>query len=475
MLVLLPGSTTLASDWQHDLARATHSPDAHQQLAHASTDLQNKMLVLTDFQNRAQKVRSQLEAISYMPEGMVSSRMLAYASQKAEELNGWDKRLKDAEEAVRQSSERYNALQQQTGSTVQPLGLIHSQNYRLMGPDTARNRPRIPPREQSTESIPAEAHADELTLCRKLERMASKTDYDIAAINLLAAKGLPGSEKLDVEKALKTLDLWATWVKRETDRHLYKFKQSPESFHNSEEYFRILMMVTVLQQDFKVKYHTSPEKRAGIEGVKQGDYSFYSDSKDLFIHGAASYDYGHQGTCASLPVLYVAIGRRLGYPLKLVTCKRHVFARWEDKKQKFNIEATSKGLNCFPDQEYREWPLPISDEEMKTGMFLKSLSPEGELAIFLGLRGLSHKRHGKTKELKTVLAYADKLLIGEGADIDGLRRIQDEYAKKNAGDDADGAVLFQMLTNTNSWRSIEHRRGGNEKHTVFAVERFDSE
>jgi hypothetical protein len=44
-------------------------------------------------------------------------------------------------------------------------------------------------------------------------------------------------------------------------------------------------------------------------------------------------------------VLYVAIGRRLGYPLKLVECKGHLFVRWEDAKERFNIEGTSRGLH----------------------------------------------------------------------------------------------------------------------------------
>lgn len=44
-------------------------------------------------------------------------------------------------------------------------------------------------------------------------------------------------------------------------------------------------------------------------------------------------------------MLYVAIGRRLGYPLKLVECKGHLFVRWEDAKERFNIEGTSRGLH----------------------------------------------------------------------------------------------------------------------------------
>ncbi len=48
-----------------------------------------------------------------------------------------------------------------------------------------------------------------------------------------------------------------------------------------------------------------------------------------------------------MPVLYVAIGRRLGYPLELVTTKGHVFACWEDSNDRFNIEGTNEGLNLL--------------------------------------------------------------------------------------------------------------------------------
>jgi hypothetical protein len=51
---------------------------------------------------------------------------------------------------------------------------------------------------------------------------------DIALLNLRCAEGLPGAEKLDIPKCLATLDKWAAWVKHETDRHLYKFRQNPK-------------------------------------------------------------------------------------------------------------------------------------------------------------------------------------------------------------------------------------------------------
>ncbi len=44
----------------------------------------------------------------------------------------------------------------------------------------------------------------------------------------------------------------------------------------------------------------------------------WSDSRTRYIHSVLT---GFGGTCASLPVLYVAIGRRLGWPLYLVGAK----------------------------------------------------------------------------------------------------------------------------------------------------------
>ncbi len=49
----------------------------------------------------------------------------------------------------------------------------------------------------------------------------------------------------------------------------------------------------------------------------EGPYNA-SDSRFLFIHGLLT---GFGGTCVSMPILYLAIARRLGYPLKLVETK----------------------------------------------------------------------------------------------------------------------------------------------------------
>jgi len=216
--------------------------------------------------------------------------------------------------------------------------------------------------------------------CRSLEQLLSKSptelaQLDIARINLLCAQGLPGAEQIDVEAYLATLDQWAQYVKKETDRHLYKYRLDPADYNNSPGYFRMLLMVTALQQDLDIHYN--------LERMRDVNFS---DSQDLFVHGLLSER--RSGTCISMPVLYVAIGRRLGYPLKLVTCNGHVFVRWDDPAgERFNVEATSRGLICRDDDYYKEWPHKITDADIKACNYLKSLSPAEELAEFLVTRG----------------------------------------------------------------------------------------
>jgi len=220
-------------------------------------------------------------------------------------------------------------------------------------------------------------------------------DVDIAEMNLLCATGLPGAEGLDVDGALAVLDRWAAWVKFETDRHLYKFRQDPSNYQDSEGYFRMLMLITVLQQDLGVHYN--------MERVRQIDFR---RSQDLFIHGLTGNDNG--GTCVSMPVVYTAVARRLGYPVKLVLTKAHVFCRWDAPTDRFNIEATNAGMNSFPDEYYLAWPEKVSEAEARKNRYLVSLTPAEELASFLASRGHCLIDLGRTKEAFEAYAAANR-------------------------------------------------------------------
>jgi hypothetical protein len=162
-------------------------------------------------------------------------------------------------------------------------------------------------------------------------------NVDIAVMNLRCAEGLRGSEKLNVPASLKTLDRFAEHVSSETIRNYHKYKETPEDFQYSEAYYRLLILAVVLQEDFGVRYNR--RWIAAPETVDPND-EFYSDSQNVFVHSLT--DAPMMGTCASMPVLYVAVGRRLGYPLHLVSTKGHLFARWDDGQTRLNIEGTTE-------------------------------------------------------------------------------------------------------------------------------------
>jgi len=205
---------------------------------------------------------------------------------------------------------------------------------------------------------------------------------DVGLINLLSADGLEASVKVELSRHVAELDRVTTRVKAETDRHLPRFHRTPNEFNGSEAYFKMLCLVTVLQQDFGIRYN--PQRAQPADGRVEPNESFYADASDVFLHGLLGPK--RSGTCASLPVLYVTVGRRLGYPLKLVTAKNHLFVRWQSEGECLNIEATTEGLTTFEDDYYRRWPFPMTPEEEQTERHLISLSPAEELSVFLSLR-----------------------------------------------------------------------------------------
>ena len=224
---------------------------------------------------------------------------------------------------------------------------------------------------------------------------------DVGVANLRCAEGLPGAEDLDADRCLTQLDRWAEQVRAETERHLYRFHRNPGEFGHSEGYFRMLMMAVVVAEDFGVRYNPARMTAPGHGAEHDG---FFADSRDVFLHGLLGPR--RMGTCSSMPILYLALGRRLGYPLKLVTTKAHLFLRWESETERFNLEATGRGMNRYDDEHYKQWPFPLTEQEIAENGYLKSLTPAEELAVFLSIRSQCLRENGRLAEAERALAEA---------------------------------------------------------------------
>jgi hypothetical protein len=161
-------------------------------------------------------------------------------------------------------------------------------------------------------------------------------------------------------------------------------------------------MVTVLERDLGVRYN--PAKRSDDVPL---------ETADVFIHGAVL---GDGGICGTLPLVNIAVGRRLGYPLKMVLAhskKRgigHVFSRWDAPPcDRFNIESAGRGLSCEPDEYYLSGDFAMSKAEANACGLLKSLTPREELADFLGARALCWDDCGNRPKALEAMVFAHGL------------------------------------------------------------------
>ncbi|OJU98049.1 MAG: hypothetical protein BGO12_21390 [Verrucomicrobia bacterium 61-8] len=239
---------------------------------------------------------------------------------------------------------------------------------------------------------------------------------DVARMNLLFAANLPGSESLDIEACLDQVNKMALYVRKRTEELRPKFEANSERFQNSEEFFKMTVLVTVLQKEAGVSYNPKFAIRPGEGYDAAAQVEMSKSSKYGFINGMLASE-PRLGTCASMPVLFAAVGRRLGYPIRLVHAKNHLFARWHDDKVRFNVEPTEGVMVSPPDDKYTVWPFPLTKEQVENGPYLKSLSAKEEMVDAMNTRFwmlMRYKRHeealGLALAVRKLLPDANKYL-----------------------------------------------------------------
>jgi hypothetical protein len=177
---------------------------------------------------------------------------------------------------------------------------------------------------------------------------------DVASVNLACARGLPGAERIGGASCLRYFDQCARAVRKETSRIQRQFAYHREAYNHSWSFFRSMVLITVLQRDIGVRYNPLLVDRE----------HFFDDSRDVFLH-----------------------------PLKLVPARGHLFVRWEDAQERFNIEGTNAGMTSPPDDYYRTGKYVIAPEVEKETGLLRSQTPREELADFLVQRAYAGWHH----------------------------------------------------------------------------------
>lgn len=143
--------------------------------------------------------------------------------------------------------------------------------------------------------------------------------------------------------------------------------------------------------------YTDPDRRIRAlntfiyrKGYWNDSVSFHYDDSDLhvtklsnkFING---YIATRKGSCITMPMLYVILGERLGFPIFASRLPYHFFVRYipEQESPRFheNIEATNGG-SYVSDKRYRK-DLLAPDKAIKNGVYLRTLTKRQYIATLL--------------------------------------------------------------------------------------------
>ena len=232
---------------------------------------------------------------------------------------------------------------------------------------------------------------------------------DIANMNLLCAQNLNGSENLNIEESLMLLDQWAELVKQNEQKYSPGFFQNRGKYDGSYAKFQAVNLGLTLKEDLKCGYNLELVDSGAMKDLQS--IRFFENSEDLFLNGFIT---KRKGSCSSLPVLMVAIGRRCHYPLYLVACKGHLFCRWDDGHERFNIETACPRVDIKPDDYYKQWPYTASETEIRTEKYLKNLTPKEELGLFCDLRGINLQANRRFTEALAAYYEAKKAFPESG-------------------------------------------------------------
>jgi regulator of sirC expression with transglutaminase-like and TPR domain len=131
------------------------------------------------------------------------------------------------------------------------------------------------------------------------------------------------------------------------------------------------------------------------------------------------------GNCVSMPILMIVLGQRLGLHMALSKAPLHYFARYVNDAtgKTYNLEATSGGLPAR-DEWYRQ-NLPMSDEAIRNGVYLKTLSNREAVAM---MAQIVLEEFLAEKRFHEVVASSDLILSEHPHDVPALLAKGGAYA-----------------------------------------------
>lgn len=220
--------------------------------------------------------------------------------------------------------------------------------------------------------------------------------HDIAEVNLRCSLGL--IENIDhlYRDCLGLIGEWSTQLVDYTNNNYRLFESEPESFENSHEMYQAIAMVQFVQTALRVHYNME---------FAEGEYNAI-DSRNLFLTGVLT---GHGGTCVTLPVLYAALGQRVGYPIAVASTWEHFYCVWGEGPNSFCLEAAGNGFEKRSHDYYRNFRRPVTARDEQVNGFLRRLSHRELFAHFADQRSNCLQEQFRFDEALEANFLADRL------------------------------------------------------------------
>lgn len=124
-----------------------------------------------------------------------------------------------------------------------------------------------------------------------------------------------------------------------------------------------------------------------------------------FING---YIATKKGSCITMPLLYVIIGERLGWPIYPVRSAKHFFVRYIPKGFSLNFQQnieTTNGGSFISDEQYK-LDVQIPDKAIENGVYLRTLSKKEYLASLLLVNANQHLENNNVETAKKYFKIA---------------------------------------------------------------------
>ena len=242
------------------------------------------------------------------------------------------------------------------------------------------------------------AFASDADIAKLFDFPEDKMDIGMAAL-MLAKEVDPATDIPAYSRKIDELVQRAAWLAANT--------KDPEQ--------RIRVLNTVIYRDSGFRYDHDPSAR--------------TLSAHYLLTGILDHK---KGICYTMPLLYMAVAQRLGYPVYMVIAPDHMFLRYVDSSFKYqNIEATSGG-KYLPDEEYIR-AFSVSEKGLRAGTYMRTLTKRETLGHLLSASAFVFAQRGQFDRAMKYLAKAIELDPKDALSYDNMRAAYEAASKRASG------------------------------------------